>query len=72
MSKSIDRFIRLPEVLHVTGVGRSTLFSMIAANQFPRQIKISTRCSAWLESAVLGWCRDRIAASRREPEQRHG
>lgn len=52
-----DRFLRLNAVLEITGLTRSTLYRKIDDGTFPRQIRISTRCTAWRESAVQEWLR---------------
>lgn len=50
-----DRFLRIDEVLRRTGLTRATLYRMIAAGTFPRQVKISQRCCGWRESEVAAW-----------------
>jgi len=47
-----DRILRLDAVLDRTGLSRSTLYP------FPPNIKISTRCAGWRESAVRAWLRN--------------
>lgn len=58
-----ERLIRLPEVKHLTGLGRSQLYALAARGEFPAPLKLSTRCSAWRESAVRQWISERIAAA---------
>lgn len=60
------RFLRLPEVLAITGLSRSQIYRLEAdsASQFPKHIKLGASASAWVEGEVLQWCADRIAASR--------
>jgi prophage regulatory protein len=39
MSKAISqRLLRLPEVKHLTGLSKSTIYARIAEDSFPRQI----------------------------------
>ena len=46
-----ERLLRLPQVRERTGLGRSSIYSRIAANEFPRPIKAGrTRQVAWAES----------------------
>lgn len=59
-----NRLIRLPEVQRLTGLKRSQLYALAQRDEFPRPIKLSERCSAWLESAVRDWICDRIDANR--------
>jgi prophage regulatory protein len=55
-----DRILRLPTVLALTGLSRSTLYRKIQAGQFPKQIAISTRCAGWRNSAVSAWLHNPI------------
>ena len=56
-----EEFWRLPRVIAVTGKSRSSIY---ADKSFPRPIKLSDRCSAWLASEIRAWQRGRIEASR--------
>jgi prophage regulatory protein len=60
-----ERLIRLPETQRITGLGRSQIYLLAARGEFPRPLKISTRCSAWVESDVRRWIATRIAAARK-------
>jgi prophage regulatory protein len=55
-----DRLIRLPEVLRVVGVGKSTWYALIQANKAPKGVSITPRCVAWSESACLAWVQARL------------
>jgi prophage regulatory protein len=50
-----DRFLRLPTVLQLTGLSRSTVYRKMEAGSFPRQIRIAARCAGWRQSAVSAW-----------------
>ena len=48
------RMLRLPEVLTISGLARSTVYKYIAMGLFPKQTKIcGGRCSGWAESEVM-------------------
>jgi prophage regulatory protein len=47
-ANSSDRMIKLPEVISVTGLSRSSIYLLIKKGNFPPQIKLSTRSSGWL------------------------
>jgi len=49
------KFLRLPQVQELTGLGRSTIYTRISAGLFPKQISLGGRCVAWNSSEVLGW-----------------
>lgn len=40
-------FVRLPTVLAVVPVSRSTYYAGMKSGRFPKPTKISERCSAW-------------------------
>lgn len=64
-----DRFMRLPEVVHTTGLSRSTLYDLISRQQFPAQISLGGKNVAWLASEIESWMNDRIAARAQENMQ---
>jgi len=53
-----EKILRLPEMLEMTGMKRSTVYEKIKKNQFPKPIPLTERCSGWLESEVLSWIND--------------
>ena len=58
------RFIRLPEVKQVTGLGKTTLYGMIKEGGFPSPVKIGGRAVAWVAAEIDRWAEDRIAQAR--------
>lgn len=58
MTDSYDRILRIKTVLDRTGLSRSTLYRKVQNGTFPRQVRISTRCAGWRESAVTAWMRN--------------
>jgi len=61
------RYLRLRDVCERVGVGTSTIYKMMATGAFPRQVKLSLRTAAWIESEVEAFMIARIAA-RDQPE----
>ena len=57
-TKSIDRFMRLDEVLHTTGLGRNTVYRRIREGTFPKQVRIGANSVAWRQSAIAKWMID--------------
>lgn len=55
-----DRLLRLPEVERLSGVKKSTIYSLMKEGRFPHCVRITRRCAAWPESAVLSWVNARI------------
>jgi prophage regulatory protein len=62
MSDADSRLIRLSEVLHLTGLGKSQVYALTSAHKFPEPIKLSERCVAWAEIEVRAWIAERLAA----------
>lgn len=58
-----DRFIRLPEVKRRTGLARSTIYKKLTTKEFPKPVKMGTRCTLWLESSIEEWMSERVRAS---------
>ncbi|PSV24152.1 AlpA family transcriptional regulator [Photobacterium kishitanii] len=55
------RFIRLKEVMHVTGLGRSSIYNYMAEGRFPKTVSLGGRAVAWVESEVGQWIEERLA-----------
>lgn len=56
-----DRLIRLNEVLRLASVGKSTWYYLMAQGLAPKCVRVTPRCVAWSEAAVLSWVQDRLA-----------
>lgn len=55
------KFLRLKDVLSITGLAKTTIYKKINEGDFPRPVKLGERCSAWLDSEISQWQDDRIA-----------
>ena len=64
---SLPHLLRLPVVLQVTGLGRSTLYKLIAEDAFPAPVKLAKRAVAWRQDDVRRWASGRVSASHRRP-----
>jgi prophage regulatory protein len=52
--------LRLPTVMRITGLAKSTIYKLISQNQFPVPIKLSARAVGWLQSEIEGWVSSRV------------
>lgn len=59
---SAGELLRLPAVLQFTGLGRSTLYRLVATQQFPSPVKLATRAVAWRRAEVQNWADTRPSA----------
>ncbi len=57
-----DKFLRLPAVKEMTGLGRSTIYELMSKGDFPRPVKLTGKAIAWPESRVTAWLQGRAAA----------
>ncbi|HBC3410534.1 TPA: AlpA family transcriptional regulator [Vibrio parahaemolyticus] len=55
------RFMRLKEVMSVTGLGRSSIYNYMEADKFPKTVSLGDRAVAWVESEVHEWMEERLA-----------
>jgi len=46
------QILRMPEVMKKTGLARSTIYKMIAKDNFPEQISLGIKSVGWLESDI--------------------
>ncbi|MGH8111755.1 MAG: helix-turn-helix transcriptional regulator [Rhodanobacteraceae bacterium] len=53
--------LRLPQVSARTGLSRSELYRRMAGGDFPAQVKIGVRASAWNAAEIDHWVAARIA-----------
>ena len=59
-----DRYLRLPEVLALTGVSWRTLARWERMGKFPKRYKIGPRTVAWKKSQIDQWfAQQEIAAT---------
>lgn len=63
-----ERLLRLPQVLDLVPLGKSTIWKMVAEQRFPAPLKLSSRCTVWKERDVRDWI-DSLSAT--TPEELH-
>jgi len=56
--KSDHGFLRLPEILEIIPIGKSTWWAWVASGKAPRPIKIGPRITVWKTKAVLDFIKD--------------
>lgn len=49
------RLLRLPQVLEIVPVARSTWWGWVAARRAPQPIKLSARCTVWREGDIFAF-----------------
>ncbi|MDY0035071.1 MAG: AlpA family transcriptional regulator [Zoogloea oleivorans] len=58
------RLLRIPDVQHQCGIGRSAIYSRIKAGTFPAPVKLGSRVAVWPASVIDAWIAQQIAASK--------
>jgi prophage regulatory protein len=52
------RLVRLKEVMHCSGLARSTVYKYVAAGTF--SVPLGGRAVAWVQAEVEAWINDKI------------
>lgn len=56
---SLPMMLRIGAVEQVTGLGKSTIYRLIAANQFPTPVRLTSKVVAWRRSDLERWSQAR-------------
>lgn len=56
--------LRLPEVMRLTGRGRTAVYNGVRNGSFPAPVKLGDRAIAWPSDEIEKWIRARIEESR--------
>jgi prophage regulatory protein len=48
-------FLRINSVMRVTGLGRSTIYRLMADDKFPHPVKLTPRVVAWRRADLERW-----------------
>lgn len=55
---SMPRYLRIRDVLRISGLSRPTLYRRIAIKRFPPSVHLGGRACGWHTSALREWMRD--------------
>ena len=59
MNKKINKLIKISDVMKQTSLSRSSIYRLVNQGLFPEQVKLSTRSSAWIESEIDDWIKEK-------------
>ncbi|UBS32871.1 AlpA family transcriptional regulator [Altererythrobacter sp. N1] len=59
-TRRVTRLIRLPEVQHRVGLGRSTIYRWMSEGKFPKPVQLGGYAVAWAEDDVEAWIAVRL------------
>ena len=51
----IKQMYRLPEVMKMTGLSRSSIYLRVSTDEFPKPVKIGRRAIGWPEESIIAW-----------------
>ena len=57
---SPNDLVRREEVINMTGLSRSTIYTLMKNSEFPLSIKLSERSVAWRRGDIQNWINDKI------------
>lgn len=57
----MSKILKLPEVMAMTALSRSSIYAFIQQNTFPKPIPLGKRAVGWPEGEVLEWINQRAA-----------
>ena len=53
------RFLRIGQVMQLTGLSRMTIYRLELAGEFPKRRKLSKNSVAWLDTDIAQWAESR-------------
>ena len=62
-SVSARVLLRLPIVIQATGLGRSTIYKLVAEKKFPAPVRLTSRAVAWRRGDIERWTSERPLAT---------
>ena len=63
-ASSPERLLRLPAVMAIVGLQKSSIYDGVKNGTFPAPIKLSRRAVCWPESHIAAWVDERIHHAR--------
>jgi prophage regulatory protein len=51
----IKKIYRLPDVMNMTGLSRSSIYLRVSTDEFPKPVKIGRRAVGWPEESIIAW-----------------
>ena len=51
----IRKIYRLPDVMNMTGLSRSSIYLRVSTDEFPKPVKIGRRAVGWPEDSIIAW-----------------
>ncbi len=55
-----NKLLRLPQVIEITGMSKTTIYRWINKNEFPKPINLSNASVGWLDTDINDWIQSRV------------
>ena len=49
------KLLRLPQVIEITSLSKSTIYKWMGEGRFPQNISLSAKCSVWKSQDIEKW-----------------
>lgn len=59
---ALNRYLRIREVVHVTGLSRTVVYDLVKRGEFPAQKRLSPGAVGWLSTDIEAWMQSRELA----------
>lgn len=59
-SEKPGKLLRLPAVMAMAALGRSSIYSAVKSGNFPAPVRLSARAVAWREEDISRWVSERV------------
>lgn len=60
----MNKIKRIKDVKNIVGLSRSSIYAMMATENFPKSIPLGLRSVGWLESDIQDWIDSKVASSK--------
>lgn len=64
--EALDRILRLPEVKHISGLPKCSIYHLKSIGLFPDCVKIGPRAVGWSEKSIRDWVNQHLSALKSE------
>lgn len=58
--------LRLPDVIRLVGLSRSSIYALMQQGRFPKQVLLSLRAVGWRHADIEAWLESRSVAGGKE------
>lgn len=69
LSAAADALWSLAQVIAVTSLSRSTIYSYVKQGLFPAPVRVGVRCSRWSANQVMQWVFEQVGTYPRPRDQ---